>query len=153
VLFRSFPELADSFLCSSMIMESQEVFGLAAWESLQAAWSCDDAENNDKAVECRLRAADLFPKAIENNETIMEDAGGGTYEALLTDILRRAGEFDRAGEICQAGIDAGAEDFILDILNYELALIGDEDTSCHSVGDVVEPESSHEGHRSKTGIG
>lgn len=55
-----------------------------------AAWVCDYARAKPGAIECRLKAAALFQKAKENGQDLGEQAG--VAEAVITDLLRRAGK-------------------------------------------------------------
>ena len=57
-------------------------------------------------------------------------------EALLSDLLRRSGQFEKAIIICNQGLNNNPEGIINDILRFEKTLIEQEDTSCHSVSEA-----------------
>lgn len=128
-----FPELANSFLCWSLIQQDQGDFASAGWASLRAAWACDDTGDESAAVQCRLRAANLLQKARQVHQTFASQSGA--EEALLADILRRAGQFDGAIQICDAGLakESALQPVIVDILDLQKRLIRKADTACHQV--------------------
>lgn len=81
-----------------MIYEQLEMRFSAAWASVRAAWICDDAEIEEKATYCRLRAVELFKKAraqlepmIIDNE--MAEMQIGHFESIMAELLRRVGKF------------------------------------------------------------
>ncbi|WP_238320427.1 DUF2225 domain-containing protein [Methanoculleus bourgensis] len=86
---RRYPGVANTFLCWSLIQEDLGAPAQAAWASLHAAWVCDDEGNDVPARICRKRAADLLRRAWEQGERLASQAGAD--EALLVDLLRRAG--------------------------------------------------------------
>jgi len=134
-----YPELANSFLCAAMVLENYDGgLAVAGWNALHAAWVCDD-EENEMAASCRLKAVDLFEKALSQGETFYEDQPG-TREALLTDLLRRAGEFERAKVICEQGLASNPDELISRVLNYQLKLLEAGDTEAHNVFEVAEQE-------------
>jgi len=110
----AFPELANTYLCWSLICETTREYHRAGWAALSAAWVCDDAvlddiaraQRTDTAYDpqpnahdmaartCRRRAISLFLTAREYEQSFMEGAGG--EELLLTDLYRRCGEFTLA---------------------------------------------------------
>nr|MDO8080292.1 hypothetical protein [Candidatus Freyarchaeota archaeon] len=112
-----FPKLANKFLCFSLILESVDNYAGAGWSSVYAAWACDDAGSSalkeaskngsierftNAAKKCRIRAATLFQKARENDQSFAEEVG--VEEALMVDLPRRAGRFESALRICEEGL-------------------------------------------------
>jgi hypothetical protein len=139
----NYPELANSFLCSSIINERFEEFPSSAGSALYAAWACDDEEGfGDQAVECRLKAVDLYGQAIEkDSENIVPE----TVNCILVDLLRRVGEFDRALELCQEALDEGVSAKIVEgVLTFQLELIDAEDIDAHSLGEIPDIETLFE---------
>ncbi len=53
----------------------------------------------------------------------------------MTDLLRRAGDFDSAREICETAL-ASADGFLADLLRFELDLIAEGDVDVHTLDDV-----------------
>jgi hypothetical protein len=43
LLDKNFPELANTFLCYALLPEPDKIYEAAAWASIHAAWTCDDA--------------------------------------------------------------------------------------------------------------
>jgi len=128
-----YPDLANMFLCSAMILENAEEYTQAGWKAVYAAWACDD-EENENAVTCRLKAVDLFEMAMEYDE----DFGDNSYDVcVIVDLLRRAGEFERALETVGEAFDTVVTDDIANaILEFEMELANDEDAGCYTVGDI-----------------
>lgn len=139
-----FPELANSFLCWSLIQESTLEFAKAAWACIHAAWACDDASwsfgeagfshNADKAVSaqnCRKRALTLLRQAQGRGQRFAEQEGG--EEALMVDLARRSGQFDLALRICEEGLAKNADSVIKDVLQFQQTLISYQDTRDHVV--------------------
>jgi pentatricopeptide repeat protein len=139
----NYPELANTFLCSSFINEELADYQGAAGSALYAAWVCDDEEGfGNQAVECRLKAIGLFEQTIENDsENIVPE----TVNCILIDLLRRVGEFDRARELCNQMLEDGVSEKIIEgILKYQLGLIDAEDTGAHSMGEIPDVETMFE---------
>ena len=108
------PELARSFLCSSMIFEEHGDEAAAAQNAIEAAWVCDDEDLPEAATRCRLRAIELL-RADQSTE----------YE-LIVDLLRRAGRFEDAIAQADAAL-ADAEGELAAVLAFSrsIALAGD----------------------------
>ncbi len=71
----------------------------AAWQTLRAAWACDDAHNLQGAASSRLRAAKLIDDSRSANLEFSKQVG--LDRCIQADILRRAGELQRAKELLQ----------------------------------------------------
>jgi hypothetical protein len=131
-----FPELANAFLCYSIILESKDEFAKAGWANIHAAWVCDDNELKSSADKCRNRAIALIQNADKNQQSFAEQKG--LDRVILVDLLRRTGQFDEALEICNKPPQDGVEKIILDILKFQKTLINKSDTSCHTIDEVVQ---------------
>jgi hypothetical protein len=130
----SVTELGRRFLCWSMVLEAAGEFAGAGWASIHAAWTCDDDGRPAPAETCRLRAADLFVWARSAGQRFAEQAGG--EEALLADLLRRCGQFERAEDACDAGLRGEPEPLLRKILEYQRRLIGAKDRERHTVDEA-----------------
>ncbi len=86
-----FPELARRFLARARLVEHTDP-ERASDARLHAAWACDDADLDEPAVECRLGAA----AGMEALKPFDDSEDGLTRGAILVDVLRRAGQFERA---------------------------------------------------------
>lgn len=107
----------------------------AGWVSLHAAWLADDAEDAERARECRGRAVELWKAGKQHGQSFME-----TREqefALAADVLRRRGDFEEAKETCLAGLDEPElTPLIEDVLRFQLALISRRDTAAHTLEEL-----------------
>lgn len=132
---KSYPKLANSFLCQSMILESAKALNTAAWAVMHAAWVCDDAKKKDAMRELRIRAAGLFRKALDMGQEIME--GEPEDMLVIIDALRRAGEFEEAVKECDECLQL--EYHISEVgqaYKFEKQLIAIKDTTCHTFEDI-----------------
>ena len=130
-----FPTDANEFLCRSMIHEAEGEWGAVGWNSLHAAWACDDKGRADAAAICRSRAADFFARAREARVKY-SDSVGEEY-LILSDALRRAGRLDEALVAVEAGIGRVAgNDFLTRVLEHEKGLVTSGDRDCHNLGEV-----------------
>lgn len=128
------PELARKFQCWSMVLEAAGEFAGAGWSSVHSAWACDDASRPPGARGSRLRAVDLFGWARSAGQTFAPQTGA--EEALLADLLRRAGDVEQAAEFCRAGLAREPEPLLRSILELELRLIAEGDRGRHTVAEA-----------------
>lgn len=131
---RKFPKVANVFLCWSIIQEDLAVPAQAAWGSLHAAWICDDEGEDVPARICRKRAADLLLRAWEQGERLSPLAG--TDEALLVDLLRRAGRLREARGVVAETLEQNPQPIIADILRLQARLIAGSDRGPHTVAEA-----------------
>jgi hypothetical protein len=135
----SFPDLANNFLCQSMIEEQLGALADAGWSSLHAAWACDDDGRADAADRCRGRAAGLWQSAQAAGERFAgEDRGA--EEAILADLYRRMGRSEDALEQCRRGLASNPPGLIKEILDYGRALTEKGDRLCHTLEEIVGSE-------------
>lgn len=131
---KQFPEGANQFLCKSMIKELIGDLEGAAWASLHAAWNCDDNGNYVQSNYCRVRAIDLFQLANTSNQLKFQK--NGEYPALIIDLLRRIGQFDKANIICKNRLEQEDDDALIKILIYEDFLIKAQNVGIHDIYDA-----------------
>lgn len=131
---RKFPEIANTFLCWSIIQEDLGVPAQAAWASLHAAWVCDDEGEDVPARICRKRAADLLRRAWEQGERLASQAGAD--EALLVDLLRRAGRLREARVVVTETLEQNPQPLIADIMRLQARLIAGSDRGAHTVAEA-----------------
>ncbi|WP_292364412.1 MULTISPECIES: hypothetical protein [unclassified Methanoculleus] len=131
---RKFPNIANTFLCWSIIQEDLGAPARAAWASLHAAWVCDDEGKDVPARICRKRAADLLRRAWEKGERLAPQAG--TDEALLADLLRRAGRLREARAVVAETMGKNPQPIIADIMRLQARLIAASDRSAHTVAEA-----------------
>lgn len=131
---QKFPGVANAFLCWSIIQEDLGVPAHAAWAALHAAWACDDAEDDVAARVCRRRAADLLRRAWEQGDRLASRAGAD--EALLVDLLRRAGRLREALAVAKKTLEQNPEPLITAIMRFQIRLITASDRSAHTVAEA-----------------
>jgi hypothetical protein len=132
---REYTELANSFLCWVIIQEEASNYAMAGWSAIHAAWACDDAKPQ-MATSCRNRAIELFQKALTEGDSFAQDTGA--EEAILADLFRRSGQFDKARTMCEVGIGKKPTEVIEQVLNYQIALAAKQDTDCHTINQAME---------------
>jgi hypothetical protein len=132
---RALPDLANSFLCASIILAALADYARAGWNSLRAAWVCDDTPNIEGAVSCRKRAADLFKEAQLRNQPIATQAGAA--DALMVDVLRRSRQFPLALSLCEEGLRKYQDDLFKAIFRFQQMLIQRGDTGCYTIAQAV----------------
>jgi hypothetical protein len=129
-------QLANRMVCRSLLEAAAGEFVTAGWRRLHAAWVCDDANAMEEARTQRRAALALLERALASGQRAMKSVEGGD-EVLLADIARRAGEWERALEYCDAGFAlTHVPAFVRKILEFERALVLVRDATCHSVGEV-----------------
>jgi hypothetical protein len=127
--------LANQFVCRSLLDAAAGDLASAGWRRLHAAWVCDDQNSTKEAQALRLAAIELLERSRSAGKPAMEKMAGGD-ELLLCDLARRAGEFPRAIEYCEAGLKLEVQPFIRQILELEQKLCVAGDAACHNVGEV-----------------
>ncbi|RXE57450.1 hypothetical protein ABH15_02980 [Methanoculleus taiwanensis] len=131
---RTYPKLANTFLCWSLIEEDTGLPAKAAWACIHAAWVCDDQGNDVAARLCRKRAATLMKRARDAGGRLAAQEGGD--DAILVDILRRAGRFREARTVLEGALKNGCEPLITDVLQYQKRLIQRSDRTRHTIDEV-----------------
>lgn len=129
-----YPELANSFLCWTLIQEDESQYKIAGWTAVKAAWACDDAAYVNAARECRKRAISLLEVARQKGQWFADNAG--TEEAVIVDLLRRSGQFEHAIQICNKRLEMNPDTFVKNIMNYQKKLIDMGDGDRHSTSEI-----------------
>jgi uncharacterized protein (DUF2225 family) len=133
----SVPDKAAHFLCYAHLLDRLGVHADAGWAALHAAWICDDSGQPDAAHRCRARAVELWRKAKKLGQNYSDETY--TEFALVTDVLRRIGDFDHAVEACREGLDEkDIPPAVEAMLRRQLVLIQQKDTACHSMSELPE---------------
>ena len=130
-----FPELANSFICKSIIDEYGGEFASATWALIHAAWACDDAKSTPQAVACRRRAAIMLRKAEASGQEVAEQPG--VSSAILVDLLRRADALDEAAEVIEKTRGSLSEDVLKQVVQYQKELIEAGDLGCHTIEEAL----------------
>lgn len=134
----SYPDLANKFLCWSIILEEAGEQSDAGWAAVRAAWVCDDADASKQAKASRQRAVALFKQAhLQEKNFVM---GPGAEEAVLADLLRRSGNFEEVEAMCKQGLEKNPEKLIKNILLFEQHLSHQKDEKCYTIQEMVKSE-------------
>jgi len=128
------PRLANQFLCWASLQDVSDPVR-AGWARLHAAWACDDAGNQTAARACRLQAAEIWQRALDTGAQLLPETGADY--ALLTDLLRRAGQFEAAQAMCEKGLAQTPGQPVHAILKFQQILLARQDTACYSVAEAL----------------
>lgn len=129
-----YPELANSFLCKSIIDREADDYARSTLALIHAAWVCDDADYPIEAKICRYKAAEILVTAESRGQVIAEQQGVSTL--ILVDLLRRSGHFDDARKAIAERRKGITVEIILRSLDFQSVLIQKGDTSCHNISEV-----------------
>lgn len=152
----TFSELGNHFLCHALIREAERDAAAAGWAAIHAAWACDDVETSlhlwpqalpegtqespsaagSAAIRCRRRAIELLERARSAGQQFASEAGA--EEAILADLYRRIGQFDRVEALCDHGIAKIPEDLIRQVLGFERELAQRSDMACHTISEAAQ---------------
>jgi tetratricopeptide (TPR) repeat protein len=131
------PSLAKLFVCWSMLAESLERYPDAAQAMVHAAWVCDDAGADGSSY--RLRALDLFQIAWDRGS--LAGAHPAVHLAVLTDLARRAGDFERASQLSVEGLASDPELLVRKVLEFQRGLLERGDRDVHTVEEAEQSMS------------
>jgi len=131
----TYPELANSFLCKSMIDHDTQDYVGATWALIHAAWVCDDSDQDRQATICRGKAVDMIAIADEYGQQLSQQDGART--GILSDLLRRSGRFEQAKQVIENERGSISEEAIVRILDFQIGLINRQDRSCHSIEEAL----------------
>jgi ferredoxin len=129
-----YPEMGNSYLCSAMIQEMTGRMPEAVWDTLHAAWICDDEGHEEQGKACRIKASKLIT-SLDEDETFTKDKM--TDLCVQVDLLRRAGKFKQAADLIEEGLVRSDDEVLVKILLFEEKLIKERNTGRHGVGEVV----------------
>ncbi len=122
--------LAARFYRLYLIRKAENETESALTAIVRAAWACDDKDDHDNATACRELAAALVPQVIAENPEA-ED----TYRMIKADLLRRSGHFQELKDEYQNF--RFSDDFLQQLLAFELQKAEEQDTACYTVGDAT----------------
>lgn len=132
----AFPVLANTFLCKALLGREIGNLATATWGHIHAAWACDDANQVAQASKCRRGAAELLVLAEAEGQRVCDQDGLST--AILVDLLRRAGEIERARKVLARPLTADVDDVITLILKFQAVLLDRNDLGCHTVAEALD---------------
>ena len=130
------PPSAKPFLCYAFLLDKLRQPSDAGWSCLHAAWACDDAGAGNSAIACRSNAVEMWKKGKLQGQAFSDDLA--SEFALVTDVFRRAGQFEHATVACAEGLEVEDIPFVIEqILRRQLVLIQARDTSRHNIGELL----------------
>lgn len=152
-----FYEHIMTLLCYAVFQEDAGDLREAGFATMQAAWGCDGGKQA-MAMAYRKKAAILLRKAMDNGQIFgnkegdyykhrsvlydrsdikNDEATPGLGEEIITDLFRRAGEFDLALEVYNQGIkkahEQGGSQKVIAMLEFQKKLIEKADISAHLI--------------------
>ena len=130
------PELARAFLCAAFVLEDVGRDASAAWNTIRAAWACDDVGAGEAARRCRQRALEHAWTSAGDGDELLEDLA--SEGVLLADLLRRAGRFDEAREEATDRLEYADDPLVHALLTWEIELAERCDDAAHSVAEIAE---------------
>ena len=116
-----FPELANSFLCSAMLLEADDKYVEAAWASIHAAWACDDARAEASGTRSRDEAVRLVRLVREEGLALTDQPSSDP--AILVDLLRRGGRFKEGVQEVDGALVHTDDETVRTLLRYQRSLL------------------------------
>ena len=130
---RTYPKLAQRWMCWSWIQEASDQFSAAGWSSLRGAWVCDDRRLSALAVRARDRSIRLFEQARDAEQVFGTTAA--SEAALLADLLRRCGKFKDAAALARS--ETPDDEMIAVILSAQQLWSARRDPECYTLADAT----------------
>lgn len=96
---------------------------------LRAAWMCDDAEDSDGAIACRLIAAELVRMLPSSEEA--------EAALLRAELLRRAEHFEAAIEIAKSVALSADREWLSALLGFERNHAAQRDSRIYTVEEAL----------------
>ena len=103
--------------------------------------SHDDQGDTVCARAARLNAVDYLNQAHLDENQQLEDPGGD--EAMVADLLRRAGEFERAIQVCRRALTEPRNIGLFGVFGHQIELCEIRDVERHSMGEVYHEEEEN----------
>ena len=128
------PDLARIFRTAAYIAAERGLQAKAFHHTLHEAWVHDDLEDSVRATAARLNAVDFMNLAHQEYETVVDE--DGVDDAVKIDLLRRAGEFERATKICEEFLQHTRHTGVGPVVAFELELCGKRDVEVHTMDEV-----------------
>ncbi len=135
--------LANYFLCAALVNEEAGSSLDSAWMTTRAAWVADDENDWKGSQRARMSAVPRFIRAFTERPPMVKwlrpDA------VLLTDLWRRAAQFDFAYVTCKDGLADGPRVFG-GVLRYEESLVLARDAGVYTLGEAPEGAGEYVAH-------
>lgn len=123
------PTLATAFYRHAMIAHAEKNAEREFFAYLHAAWACDDAQDAENAVMCRLAAL----RVLDDHPAGSIIPDDGSHAIVRADLLRRTGQFDAVKQYKGRRTE---DAFLYHILQYQVKLAQQQDDRCHTVDEA-----------------
>ena len=123
--------LAKTFYRDYLINREIGSTNAAFQSALRAAWACDDVNDTENAIFCRLMA-------LAELEELIYDSHSETAMVMKADLLRRTGQFDVLLE--EYKDKTFLEDISNQIIAFQMKKAKEKDVGCYTVADVTQPK-------------
>ena len=127
-------DMARRFRAAAFIAAERGFHASAFQHTLHEAWAHDDCQDTVRASAARLNAVDHINQAHRNQIRLYDEDGADA--AMVAELLRRAGEFQRSEIKCRAALDDECADHVRQTLGFELDLCSVRDAGCHTMEEV-----------------
>jgi hypothetical protein len=133
----SLPAMANAYLCWSLLLQHERHTAEAARAALYATWICDDdSEYRNRSSVLRRETVALIQQA--NRQGTGVGWAGFSDDALVIDLLRRAGELQQAGQLCAEALEKELDERTHALLLFLDELIEDGDVFRHTIHEALE---------------
>lgn len=125
----SINKTSKAYLLSGYLNSKEQNYKDSGFLYLKAAWTFDDCRDLDNSIIARKKAIKEFENYLKNNEDVQ-------LEMIIVDALRRSKQFDKAIVLSNELIDKVDNEFLKQIIKFQITLCNNQDYSCHDVGEV-----------------
>lgn len=131
---KGLPKLAATFKRAEIIASQSQDLLEAVWMALRAVWVADDSKSVITPT-LRREAVSLIQQVMASGTTFVSQGGGN--EAVISDLFRRAGDWDQAAIWAKRGLAVVDDAVVTSVLKFELRLIGAQDGEVHQIEEAV----------------
>ena len=128
------PQLARIFRTAAFIAAECGHHAEAFHHTLHEAWVHDDFGDTVRASAARLNAVDFMNLAHQDHERVFDEER--VDDAVQVDLLRRAGAFERAAEICERVLTHTRHTGVGPTIAFQLELCAKRDAERHTMDEV-----------------
>lgn len=127
--------VAKAYLCHAQLLQAESKLAMAVQATIKAAWVCDDWGYRPGSYNYRMQAVKLISGLHTEGQQFTETMA--TDMLLVTDLLRRSGEFCKAEEAATLGLCLEPDEDIGKALDYELFLIHERNRSARTFKEAL----------------
>lgn len=127
--------VAKAYLCHARLMQAEGKFAMAVQAAIKAAWVCDDRGFRPGSYNYRVQAVKMINVLHAKGQQLTESMA--TDILLVTDLLRRSGEFCKAEEAATLGLCLEPDENTSKAFDYELFLIRERNRSARTFQEAL----------------